>query len=87
MPAPLRAGITPGAAQELPAPNAVEQVTGPHICPFCTYLAAQQADAPAPVVTLGTNIVLPPALDLSNHAPPPVTPVTSVHTSRAPPAP
>jgi hypothetical protein len=30
--------------------------------------------------------VLPAAIDFSDHAPPPLTPATSVHTSRAPPA-
>jgi hypothetical protein len=73
-------------AGESPGAEAVEQITGPHLCPFCTYLAAHQAQTPSPVAAPRTSIVLPEAVDLSNHAPPPITPVTSVHTSRAPPA-
>ena len=80
------AGGTLTIFQERSAQDPVEQVAGPHICPFCTYLAAHQADAPTPAVTPRTSIVLPAAVELSDHAPPPITPVISVHTSRAPPA-
>jgi hypothetical protein len=62
------------------------KVAAPHVCPFCVYLAAHQvAGTPAATAPL-SSLEVPGSVVPARPEPPPASPLTSVHASRAPPA-